>query len=72
LDFIDLKHYEGEHVRIGVPDDTGVKSTFNWYGVLAKVYEDRIKLMTDGGQVMFIKLERILEFSTLRNGGRRW
>ena len=69
MEIIDLKPYEGERVRIGVPDDTGTKSTFNWYGILAKVHEDRVKLITDAGQVMFIKLERILEFTTLRNGG---
>ena len=70
IENIDLKPYVGEYVRIGVPDDTGFKSSFNWYGVLAKVHEDRVKLITDAGQVMFIKFERILEFSTLRNGGK--
>lgn len=70
IENIDLKPYEGEYVRIGVPDDTGFKSSFNWYGILEKVYEDRVKLITDAGHVMFIKFERILEFTTLRNGGR--
>lgn len=71
MKYIDLKPYEGRHVRISVPDDTGLKSSFNWYGILENVYEDRVKLITDSGQVMFIKLERILEFTTLRNGGDR-
>lgn len=71
MEHIDLKPYEGEHVRIGVPDDTGLKSSFNWYGILVKVHEDRVKLITDAGRVMFIQIERILEFSTLGNGGGR-
>jgi len=69
LEYIDLKDYEGTRVRIGVPDDMGKKSTFNWYGILAKVHEDRVKLITDSGRVMFIQIERILEFSTLGRGG---
>ena len=71
IEYIDLKPHEGEHVRIAVPDDTGLKSSFNWYGILEKVYKDRIKLITDTGQVMFIKLERIIEFSTRRSGDNR-
>jgi hypothetical protein len=69
LEYTDLKPYQGERVRIAVPDDSGIKSTFNWYGFLVKVHKDRVKLITDSGRVMFIKLDRILEFSTLRNGG---
>lgn len=68
MEYTDLKPYQGERVRIAVPDDSGIKSTFNWYGFLVKVHEDRVKLITDAGQVMFIQIERILEFSTRRSG----
>jgi len=37
IDNIDLKPYVGAHIRIGVPDDSGIKGSFNWYGILEKV-----------------------------------
>ena len=68
IEYNDLNPYVGAYIRVGVPDDTGRKSIFNWYGTLEKVYNDRIKLVTDTGQILFIKLERVIEFSTRGNG----